>query len=232
MSTSAAAAKATEELGIFDRFAQDAGLVVCPHSIAQPDPPDILCEIEGLDRVAFELVQIDIADELQRMGYLLRAREFWSDATKALEPEVMARHRGAQINVEFDPQANQSRRRGALRDFAAALCHLPEGHEGPIANLPAGVVSAELRHFDMTNGPRINEVSGYAVEYEPRPFAPMGIDLSRIDDKIDKYPAGWGVRAELLAYARWGMPFSDQMHRAPEFLAARFPAGIFARGWI
>jgi len=28
------------------------------------------------------------------------------------------------------------------------------------------------------------------------------------------------------------MPFSDQMHRAPEYLAARFPAGIFARGWI
>jgi hypothetical protein len=60
----------------------------------------------------------------------------------------------------------------------------------------------------------------------------VGVDLSRIDDKIAKYPTGWGVRAELLAYARWGMPFSDQMHRAPEFLAGRFPAGIFTRGWI
>ena len=61
---------------------------------------------------------------------------------------------------------------------------------------------------------------------------PVGIHLSRIDDKIAHYRVGWGVRTELLAYARWGMPFSDQMHRAPEFLAARFPGGIFARGWI
>lgn len=42
----------------------------------------------------------------------------------------------------------------------------------------------------------INEVSGYAVTYEPLPFAPVGIDLSRIDDKIAKYPTGWGARAD------------------------------------
>jgi len=36
----------------------------------------------------------------------------------------------------------------------------------------------------------------------------------------------------LLAYSRWGMPFSDQMHNAGSYLAARMPGGIFARGWV
>ena len=224
--------KATEERGIFERFTQDARLSVRPQSVTQPDPPDILCEIEGLGRVAFELVQLDVADEMQRMNYFRRVREFWADATKALGPDAMGRHRTTQINVEFETKANQSQRRGVLRAIAAALRDLPEGTEGPIPNLPAGVVSAELRHFHITNGSVINEVSGYAVTYEPSPYAPVGIDLSRIDGKITKYAAGWDVRAELLAYSRWGMPFSDQMHRAAEFLAGRFPAGIFARGWI
>jgi hypothetical protein len=67
MSSNPAVLKALEERGIFECFAQAAGLVVRPQSIAQPDPPDILCEIEGLGQVAFELVQLDDAEELQRM---------------------------------------------------------------------------------------------------------------------------------------------------------------------
>jgi hypothetical protein len=70
------------------------------------------------------------------------------------------------------------------------------------------------------------------IRFEEAKDAPIGIDLSRIDAKIAKYKEGWCVRAELLAFARWGMPFSDQQHRAPEYLAKRLPAGIFQRGWI
>jgi pyruvate, water dikinase len=29
-----------------------------------------------------------------------------------------------------------------------------------------------------------------------------------------------------------GMPFTNQMHNAPDYLASRFPGGIFVRGWI
>ncbi len=83
MSRERAAAQADLERAIFERFAQDARLVVRAQSITQPNPPDILCEVEGLGRVAFELVQLDDAEELQRMGYLHRAREFWSDAVQA-----------------------------------------------------------------------------------------------------------------------------------------------------
>jgi len=230
----AATAKALEERGIFECFAQAAGLIVRPESITQPDPPDILCDIEGLGQVGFELVQLDDQGELQRMKYLGRGPEFWEEALVEIPLDMVERHRAAQINVVFDANANQVRRRGALKLIADTLCKTPEGVEGALlAEMPEGLKSAELRRFrSITHGPLLREVSGFAVKFEPGRVAPVGIDLQRIQNKIDHYTNGWGMPAELLAYARWGMPFSDQMHEASRFLASRFPGGIFRRGWI
>jgi hypothetical protein len=230
--SSAANPKALEERGIFECFAEAAGLVVSPESITQPDPPDICCEIEGLGPVAFELVKLDTAAEMQRMGYLDRSREFWSDAAKALKPEELQRHRGARITVVFDPKADQAMRRNAMRFIAGVLRDSPEGAKGPIANPPDGLESAVLSFYPENGGVSVFEVSGCAVQADPVQIAPSGIHLDRIDKKIAKYATGWGVRAELLAYARYGMPFSDQVHEVPKYLAERFPGGIFQRGWI
>lgn len=232
--SSAAIAKALEERGIFESFAKTAGLVVSRETITQPDPPDILCEIEGLGRVGFELVQLDDQAELQRMKYLGRGPKFWEDALQEIPHEVVEHHRSAQINVVFGAKANQAQRRGALKLIADVLRKLPAGTEGALLEkMPAGLESAEVRCFrSITHGPLMREISGFKVEFEPGRSAPLGIDLERIQKKIDHYAEGWGMRAELLAYARWGMPFSDQMHEAPRFLAERFPGGIFQRCWI
>jgi len=80
--SSTATEKAQEERGIFECFAQVAGLVVRPESITQPDPPDILCEIDRLGQVGFELVQLDDQLELQRLKYLGRGPEFWEDTPR------------------------------------------------------------------------------------------------------------------------------------------------------
>ena len=75
MSSCRDAAQGGLERAIFERFAEDARFVVRPQSITQPDPPEILCDVEGLGQVAFELVQLDDTEELQRVGYLVRGRE-------------------------------------------------------------------------------------------------------------------------------------------------------------
>lgn len=231
---SAATAKALEERGIFESFAKAAGLLVRPESITQPDPPDILCEVEGLGQVGFELVQLDDQVELQRMKYLGRGPKFWEEALLEMPQNVIECHRAAQVDVAFDAKANQNRRRGALKLIADALGKMPEGAEGALfAKMPEGLESAQLRCFrSISHGPLMREVSGYRLTFEPGRVAPVGIDLERIQSKIDHYADRWGIPAELLAYARWGMPFSDQMHEAPQFLASRFPGGIFRRGWI
>jgi len=121
-----------------------------------------------------------------------------------------------------------------MEAFVATLSGLPTAAQGEVFEpLAPGVKSAELRYFpSIKDGPCVREVSGRHLRFEEVKDAPIGIDLSRIDAKIAKYKEGWGVRAELLAFARWGMPFSEQQHRAPEYLAERLPAGIFQRGWI
>jgi len=145
---SAATAKALEERGIFESFAKAAGLPVRPESITQPDPPDILCEIEGLGQVGFELVQLDDQVELQRMKYLGRGPEFWEEALREMPQNVMECHRAAQVDVVFDAKANQNRRRGALKLIADSLAKMPEGAEGALfAKMPEGLESAQLRCF-------------------------------------------------------------------------------------
>lgn len=230
----AATDKAVEERGIFERFAKAAGLAVRAGSITQPDPPDILCDIEDFGQVGFELVQLDDQTELQRMKYLGRGPEFWEDTLREIPGDVVERHRKAQVNVTFDAKANQSRRRSAFKLIAEALQKLPEGAEGGLLEkLPDGLRSAELRFFrGIAHGPIMREFSDFGLEFEPGRVAPVGIDFQRIQGKIDRYAKGWETRAELLAYSRWGMPFSDQAHDAQGFLSSCFPAGIFERGWI
>ncbi len=168
------------------------------------------------------------------MKYLGRGPEFWEEALREMPDDVLQRHRAAQINVAFDAKANQAQRRGAFKLIADALCRIPAGVEGALlTEMPEGLESAELRCFcAITYGPLMREVSGFMVTFEPGRVAPAGIELERIQRKIDHYTEGWSIPAELLAYARWGMPFSDQMHEAPGFIASRFPGGIFRRCWI
>jgi hypothetical protein len=213
------------ERGIFEEFARFAELKVVEGTISQPDPPDILCEVEGLGQVAFELVQLDSRAELSRMSDFQGVRALWAGAVEDMPPAIRARHVNAQIDVIFRAGAIQRVRREIFARIVDRLGVLPPDFVGQVfdEDQPALLESADLRRFDINDGPIINEVS---------PGGPAPIDLTRIDGKIAHYADGWGTRAELLAYSRWGMPFSDQNTGAEDYLRTRFPSGIFSRGWI
>ena len=153
MSSSAAAERALEERGVFESFAQAAGLNVRPYSITQPDPPDIRCEIEVLGPVGFELVQLDVGDELQRMKYLGRGSEFCEDTRRGLPPDVLERQRRAQINVAFDSKANQSQRRGALKPIVP-LPGVADGRPRLSAQVTSGGVPPPAREWRNGEGAR------------------------------------------------------------------------------
>jgi len=185
----------------------------------------MLCEVEGLGRVAFELVQLDGRDELSRMNDFQGVRALWAAALDGMQPTIRARHMNAQIDVIFRPGAIQRVRREIFVKIVDRLGALPSDFVGQIFDHdpPTLLESADLRRFDINAGPAINEVSA---------GAPAPVDLNRIDRKIAHYADGWGTRAELLAYSRWGMPFSDHDTGAEDYLRTRFPGGIFSRGWI
>lgn len=65
--------KAVVELAVFEEFASQAGIPVVPGSVKKPggqSEPDIFCELNTGERVAYELVEIcswDIAATLSRI---------------------------------------------------------------------------------------------------------------------------------------------------------------------
>jgi hypothetical protein len=67
-----------------------------------------------------------------------------------------------------------------------------QGAEGRfLTEMSEGLESAELRCFrSITHGPLMREVSGFAVTFEPGRVAPVGIDLERIQSKVDHYADG------------------------------------------
>ena len=77
----------------------------------------------------------------------------------------------------------------------------------------------------------MREVSGFSVKFEPGRVAPVGIDLERIQTRSTTTPRD-GRSGRVACLCSVGMPFSDQAHEVPRFLASRFPSGIFQRGWI
>lgn len=211
------------ERAIFERFAAASGLAVQPGSITQPDPPDILCTLSGVGPVAFELVRLDDDAELARMSAFLSVDDVWQQIAAALPASVRERITGAQVTLAFRAGQGERQRRALLERAAHRLAELPNQQAGPLFDsLPVGLMLAQV-HRVGGSGVTVREVSASTA-------AP--VDLSRIDAKLAKYPRGLGRYAELLAYAQWGMPFTDEHHDASDYLTARFPHATFARGWV
>jgi hypothetical protein len=90
--------KKKHEIGVFRRFAQVSGLPILPESIEQPPEPepDILCEIIGEGRVAFELTRID-DEAFHRKCVQMQERQRQFKAKMVKDPATTERYRGAHI---------------------------------------------------------------------------------------------------------------------------------------
>jgi hypothetical protein len=94
--------KKKHELSLFKRFAKVSALRIIPESIEQPlEPePDILCEILGEGRIAFELTRID--DEaflaIMTVGGSKQEKQFKEEIAKDLK--TREHFRGAHISPD------------------------------------------------------------------------------------------------------------------------------------
>jgi hypothetical protein len=93
--------KKRHELSVFRRFAKVSALPIIPESIEQPPEPepDILCEISGEGRVAFELTRID-DEAFRRMLVQMLERQRQFKAAMAKDPETTERYRDADIAID------------------------------------------------------------------------------------------------------------------------------------
>ncbi len=70
--------KRDHELRTFQQFCDAAGFKIIPDTVSQPNPPapDLIAELEGEGRVAFELVRLNDPDQLTRLSLMHQTPQF------------------------------------------------------------------------------------------------------------------------------------------------------------
>ena len=227
-----------EERRVFELFAQAARLPVVADSIEQPEPaPDIVCTLEGLGRVGFELTRLDAAAELTSKSAWLSTDKLWAQTLAALSAEHSSELRrlygDADVVLDFVEDAGERRRRAALLALADHLLGLPSGHSGKLrigSGEKTDIESAEIRRFGhVTDGPIIRE---FHVGFKLAELSRADRKLSRLDEKLKRGVYSVPDRLELLAYSRWNDPLASDARDFRAYLAPRIPGSRFARAWL
>jgi hypothetical protein len=130
--------KRAGERAAFERFAAAAEIRVLPGSLTQPDPPapDITAEVEGVGRIAFELVRLDADDEFLSRRMFLEARDLLQSEFQQLPDRkrigIEAKFSSSGIAVEFRRFADTAARRRALTKVWPLIEGLPASHDGEV----------------------------------------------------------------------------------------------------
>lgn len=225
--------KRAQERRVFERFCQNAGLVIVPRTLQQPAPPapDVIVELERRGRVAFELVRLDHEDEMMGRSHLLRASHFFEREYDALPParraSIASQYGDAEITIEFHRTATIPERRKALEFIWATLERLMPGFNGQLSlaklNAPSALHTVWVLRAEKRERPKF------------RSFllgSPLPVQASRIADKLQNHYA-CSEPLELLAYREIG-EFSYQTDEADirQVIDTHLSTSQFRRVWL
>jgi hypothetical protein len=208
--------KAQRERRIFEWFAKAAELQVLG-GIEQPDPPDIVVEVAGQGRVAFELVCVDARSAFfqnEKFRKTDTAMECGLTALPEAKREVLTRNfADAEINVQLADEVPW--KAVSLQPLWDILEMLPPGFEGEARCPPAVAQFLWIYRHTSHVGPTFSTIGGGWVP---------NINLAAIENKLaKKYETT--APLELLAYSQ----LHDIAHRA-DFGAVRTLACAQLRG--
>jgi hypothetical protein len=122
----------------FEAFCAAAELLLVRGTIEPPEPPaaDLIVELQGSGRVAFELVRLNDPDHLARFRLMQQMPRFLDRAFAALPPAPHAaladKYSEAHITLDFHGAASLGLRRKALAFIWDILEATPAGHRGKI----------------------------------------------------------------------------------------------------
>jgi hypothetical protein len=227
--------KAPHERRIFLEFCAAAGLELVPDSIMQPDPPDIVAELEGFGRVAFELVRVNHADELLSDRMLRESTYFLADQFAQLPASQRARlsamYADAHVLLQFTPAANPGQRKQALPFVWALLEARGAGAKGELFKAYRWLTTCAPSHLHMiyvsrlsgqTAGPLFNTQSANYV---------YPVQIARVIEKLHT-PYSSTEPLELLAYADNGeFSLARDLPELTEAVRLHLPGSAFRRVW-
>jgi hypothetical protein len=221
------------ERRIFAEFCAASGLA--PDSITQPDPPDIIAELDGHGRVAFELVRVNHADEILSMNLMVESTYFLAEQfTQRPAPQharLSAMYADAHVLLQFSPTANPGQRKQALPFVWTLLESRAAGAKGYLFKSSTWLATCVPSHLDMvyvsrfpglTGGPQFNTQSANYV---------YPIQIARVIDKLWK-PYRCAEPLELVAYADRGeFSLVRDLPELGEAVRSQLPGSAFRRVW-
>jgi hypothetical protein len=197
--------KRDHELRTFQQFCDAAALKIVPDTVCQPDPPapDLIAELEGEGRVAFELVRLNDPDQLTRLSLMQQTPQFLQAEFAALpakcHEDLRAKYTDGIITIHFRGAVDFEQRRKALPFIWETLAAQPVGFAGKVDLWDLGAPDAvELIWVNRGKTPGgvpyfKTQTAGYVL--------PLVAD--RIGEKLQKrYQCTEPL--DLLAYVHWG----------------------------
>lgn len=225
--------KSEVELATFQALAPLIGLQVVPGSIRQPDPPDIVCEVQGAGVMAFELVALDADETRMRLDNMGAIDDAWDAALSSFSPEhqvaIRAVTRHVYFNLMFSNEAGSRDRTAACRTLQEFLMAHPQ-HTGVVSNdalgNPRGFEGAIIHRERVTNGPKFSHFSGAS-------WQPPQAEKLRAKLQPGRYD-GVGLPLELFAYS-----VHDELELAvgslealQQLVVTQLPASSFRRAHL
>jgi hypothetical protein len=113
----AADAKRAHGRATFEAFCAAAELPLVPDTIEHPEPPapDLIAKLQGVGRVAFELVRLNDPDHLTRMRLMHQMPGFLDEQFASPPAErhkaLTAKYADAYITIDFQGAATLAQRR-------------------------------------------------------------------------------------------------------------------------
>lgn len=197
--------KRDHELRTFRQFCDAAALKIVPDTIRQPDPPtpDLIAELEGEGRVAFELVRLNDPDQLTRLSLMQQTPQFLQTEFGALpldqRADLTAKYRDGIITIHFRGPVDLGLRRKALPFIWATLAVQPVGFSGKVDLWDLGAPDA-VELIWVNRGKTVDDVPYFKTQTAGY-VLPLVAD--RIGEKLQKrYQCTEPL--DLLAYIHWG----------------------------
>jgi hypothetical protein len=197
--------KREHELRTFEQFCAAAGLTIVPGTVGQPvaPAPDIIAEIEGAGRVAFELVRLNDSDQLTRVNLMQQTPQLLAAAFEVLPPDMHARlcsmYADGIIKVQFRGAVDPGQRKKALPFIWKTLAERPAGFSGKVDLWELGAPEA-IELIWVTRGKTVGGIPNF--ESQTAGYV-LPLAAGRIGEKLQKrYECAEPL--ELLAYVHWG----------------------------
>jgi hypothetical protein len=224
--------KSAHERRVFVEFCAARGIT--PGQIMQPDPPDIIADLDGAP-VAFELVRVNHTDEILSMNLLVESSSFLAEQFAQLPAAQRARlsamYADAHVLLQFSPAANPGQRKQALPFVWTLLESRPAGAKGILFKSATWLATAVPSHLDMVYVSRLSRQTGGPIFNTQSANYVYPVQIARVIDKLKK-PYNCAEPLELLAYADRGeLSFASDLPALAEAVRLHLPGSAFRRVW-